>query len=95
MAQYRTGAHREAVATMERRAALRNGPTASDFAVFAMARQRLGESEAARDALARLRTEMKKPANAESAELNALLREAEALVAGGAGEPASGVAGRR
>jgi hypothetical protein len=88
MAQFRTGAFREAVATMERRAAARNGPTASDFAVFAMARQRLGESEAARDALERLRTEMKKPANAANAELNALLREAEALVAGGAGKPA-------
>lgn len=75
------------------RAALHNGPTASDFAVFAMARQRLGEPEAARDALERLRTEMKKPANAGNAELNALLREAEALLAGGAGRPPSEGAG--
>ena len=81
VAQYRTGAYREAIATMERRVAMGGGPTASDFAVLAMARQRLGENQAAREALERLRAEMKKAANADDKDLLAFLREAEALVA--------------
>lgn len=47
-----------------------------------------------RDVLAPLRTKMKMPANAGNAELNALLREAEALGAGSAGTPASAAAKR-
>lgn len=94
-AHLRTGACREAIASMERRSALRNGPTASDFAVFAMARYRLGEHEAARDALEKLRTEMKKPASAKNEELQDLLREAEALVGDDAGKPAVASAGRK
>jgi hypothetical protein len=94
VAQYRTGAYRDAMTTMERRAAMRNGPTASDFAVFAMAHQRLGEAQAARDALERLRAEMKKPDNASDDDLMAFLREAEVLIAGGGATPVAAGAGR-
>jgi WD40 repeat protein len=85
VAQFRTGAYREAIATMDRRSALRNGPTATDLAVCAMAHEKLGKHDAARDAIEKLRAEMKKPANQKNEELQSLLREAEALVAGRSG----------
>ena len=89
VAQYRTGAYREAIATMERRVAMRGRPTASDFAVFAMSRQRLGEAQGASDALEKLRVEMEQPDNASDDDLMAFFRETEALVTGLGAKPAA------
>jgi hypothetical protein len=90
VAHYRTGAYRDAVATLEKCAGLRKEPNAVDLAFLAMARQKLGDASAARDALEKLRTEMKKPDNAKNKELQGFLREAEALVAAAGGKPAAG-----
>jgi tetratricopeptide (TPR) repeat protein len=95
VSQYRTGAYREAVATLEKGAALRDKPGAADLAFLAMTKQKLGDTSAARDALERLRTEMKKPDNAKEEELQGFLREAEALVLGVGGKPAAPEPGRK
>jgi WD40 repeat protein len=79
VAQYRSGAYREAVATLEKGAALQGKPGAADLAFLAMAHQRLGRRDAALAALEKLRAEMKKPDNASDEGLMAFLREAEAL----------------
>ena len=80
VAQYRAGAFREAVASLERSAALRGTSGLPDLAFLSMARQRLGLVDAARDALEKLRAEMRKPDNAADKDLQVFLREAEALV---------------
>jgi WD40 repeat protein len=95
VAQYRTGAYREAVATLEKCAGLRKEPNAADLAFLAMARQKLGDTATARDVLEKLRALMKQPDNAQNKELQGFLREAEALIAGGAVTPASAAAGRK
>ena len=81
--------------TLEKCAALRGKPGASDLAFLAMARQKLGETAIARDVLEKLRALMKQPDNAQNKELQGFLREAEALIAGGAVTPASAAAGRK
>ena len=84
VAQYRTGKYAEAVATLEsadRLNARAHGGFSppQDAAVLALAHHRLGETEAARVALSRLRQSMKKPKWLKNEEAQALLREAELL----------------
>ena len=68
---------------------MRSAPNAADQAFLAMAHQKLGETAPAREALDRLRVEMKKPNNASDKELAGFLREAEALIGGAGGTPAA------
>jgi WD40 repeat protein/serine/threonine protein kinase len=89
VAQYRAGEWKAALATLERAAAMRERPSTADLTFLAMAHQRLGDVDAARIALGKLRAEMARPYNAKSAELQALQREAEALIAGGGAKPAA------
>jgi len=83
------GVDREAVTILERSASMRRAPSAPDTVFLAMAHQRLGEAAVARAALARVRVAMRSPANAESDELQAFLREAEALTGGAVAKPAA------
>jgi WD40 repeat protein len=88
--QYRTGAWKAALLTLQRAEAARNDPSASDMVFTAMARAKLGDLAAARVAFDQLRAEMKKPDfdHANDEELLGFVREAEALIAGTA-SPAS------
>jgi hypothetical protein len=94
LAHYRAGEWQAAIVAFERYAMLQPPARPEDLAFVSMAHQRLGHVDAARDALGKLRAEMARPYNAKSEWLQALLREAEALVAGAAERPAGAGAGR-
>src|SRR5262249_50517769 len=81
VAQYRIGPYREALATLTRSDTLEGGEPAN-LAFLALARQRLGQPEEARQLLARLRAVMKKTPSFETgpSEAASFLREAEALI---------------
>jgi predicted Ser/Thr protein kinase len=81
VAQYRVGLYREALATLTRSNTLNGGRIPADLAFLAMAQQRLGQVEAARQTLTHLRAAMKVPAPNRNAEDDAaFLCEAEALI---------------
>ena len=79
MAQYRSGLVAEALATLTRSNALNKENEPADLAFLALAQHRLGQSEKARDTLARLREVMKDPQRAGNPEAQAFLREAETI----------------
>jgi tetratricopeptide (TPR) repeat protein len=85
VAQYRAGAYRDAVATLEKSSGMRRAPSPADLAFLAMARFRLGQAQAARAALEKLEAEMKNSNNADEAELQSFLREAQELIEGTGG----------
>jgi hypothetical protein len=81
VAQYRVGRYGDAVATLTRSDTLNGGQLPADLAFLAMAQQRLGQSDAARQTLARLRAAMKSPPpNHDAKENAAFLREAEVVI---------------
>jgi hypothetical protein len=79
VAQYRLGRFAEAAETLARARPL-NQDDPSDLAFLAMARHRLGQSEAARTDLAALREAMKQARWSKDAEAKAFLAAAEALI---------------
>jgi hypothetical protein len=79
VAQYRCGLTAEALATLSRSNVLQQGQQPSDLAFLALVHYRLGQSEKARDTLARLREVMKDPDWAGNPDARALLREAETI----------------
>jgi hypothetical protein len=81
VAQYRAGQSEKALATLSRSNELNFNRDPADLAFLAMAQQRLGEVEAARQTLTRLRAVMKAPARgANTEDAAAFLHEAEALI---------------
>jgi WD40 repeat protein/tRNA A-37 threonylcarbamoyl transferase component Bud32 len=79
--QYRVGLYPEALATLTRSDTLNGGRYPADLAFLAMAQQRLGQVEAARRTLTRLRATMKAPAPNTNAEEDAAFHsEAEAVI---------------
>jgi hypothetical protein len=64
---------------------MRRAPSPADLAFLAMARFRLGQAQAARAALEKLEAEMKNSNNADEAELQSFLREAQELIEGTGG----------
>jgi hypothetical protein len=79
VAQYRCGLTAEALATLSRSNVLQGGKHPSDLAFLALVHYRMGQSEKARDTLARLRNEMKDRQWAGDPEKRAFLREAETI----------------
>jgi WD40 repeat protein len=77
VAQYRAGRYRQALATLTQSCALNGGSYPGDLTFLAMTRQRLGQSEQARQVLAQLRAVMSKVPQGADAESTAFLREAE------------------
>ena len=78
MAQYRCGLMAEAVATLTRSNDLNTEQQPADLAFLALAQNRLGQSENARDTLARLRKMMRPPRGPGSGGAG-LSREAETI----------------
>jgi hypothetical protein len=87
VAQYRAGAYRDAVATLEKSNGMRRTPSPAALAFLVMARFRLGQAQAARDALEKLEAEMKNSNNADDAETQSFLHEARELIEGTGGGP--------
>jgi WD40 repeat protein/tRNA A-37 threonylcarbamoyl transferase component Bud32 len=91
MAQYRLGKYKEALATLthadELNRVAQGGPAPADLALLAMTRFRMGEKGRAQASLDSLRETMQKPNWARNEEAHALLKEAEALLAGQAPQP--------
>ena len=87
VAQYRAGAYRDAVATLEKSGGRLRAPSPADLAFLAMARFRLGQAQAARDALEKLEAEMKNSNSADDAETQSFLHEARELIEGTRGGP--------
>jgi tRNA A-37 threonylcarbamoyl transferase component Bud32 len=91
VALYRLGRYREALATLSEADRLTSAnlktSTPADLAFLAMSHHQLGHEEHAVADLRRLREMLKEPAAATSAENQAFLREAEALIEGRAGGP--------
>ena len=81
VAQYRTGAYQQALATLTSSDKLRGGHP-EDVAFLAMALHQLGRTDEAKAALERLRTLMQDPNRAYNEESQGFLREAEALIEG-------------
>jgi hypothetical protein len=79
VAQYRCGLLAEALRSLTRSNELQLGILPGDLAFLALAQHRLGQSEKARDTLARLRQVMKDPHHAGNREAHAFLREAETI----------------
>jgi eukaryotic-like serine/threonine-protein kinase len=77
--QYRCGLMSEALATLTRSDDLYKRNKPADLAFLALTQQRLGQSDKARDTLARLRAVMKDPRRAENPAAEAFLREAETI----------------
>ncbi len=88
VAQYRVGRYSDALATLTRSqqmsAAQGNSELPADLAFLAMAEERLGHHAQAVAYLGRLREALKKPAHARNSEGRGFLREAEAIIEGGA-----------
>jgi hypothetical protein len=86
VAQYRTGKHAEALATLTRSEPLNTqqykGSIPADLAFLAMAHFQLGQKEQAARVLSRLRERMNDPQWANDADSRAFLQEAEALLEG-------------
>jgi hypothetical protein len=81
VAQYRAGQSEKALATLSRSNQLNGNREPADLAFLAMAQQRLGEVEAARQTITRLRAVVKAPARGANTEEDAaFLHEAEALI---------------
>jgi hypothetical protein len=79
VAQYRCGLMAEALETLTRTNTLNKEKEPSDLAFLALVHHRLGQSDKARDTLARLRQVMKDLQQAENQESQAFLREAETI----------------
>ena len=79
VAQYRTGRHAQAVATLARADGLNKG-TPADLAFLAMAHRRLGQMEQARALLALIRETLRQPRWETDEEARSFLREAEDLI---------------
>jgi tetratricopeptide (TPR) repeat protein len=86
VAQYRVRQYKKALSTLTRSNQLNGNRQPADLAFLAMALHRLGRSEASRTTLSHLRAVLRDSQAAASAESEALLREAEAVLAGPAGE---------
>jgi hypothetical protein len=88
VSQYRAGRYADALATLTRSQQMNAGPDSAshvaDLAFLAMTEERLGHHSQAVTYLGRLREELKKPAHAKNTEDRDFLREAEALIEGGA-----------
>jgi hypothetical protein len=88
VAQYRAGRYPDALATLTRSQQMNAGPAnaarVADLAFLALTEERLGHHAQAVAYLGRLRDELKKPAHARNTEGQDFLREAEALIEGGA-----------
>ena len=82
IAQYRTGAYEDALATLVRADKL-NGGIPADVAFIAMTHHQLEHAEEARAALDRLRMLIQDPKYADRQEAQAFLGEAESLITGG------------
>src|SRR5262249_39833044 len=93
VAQYRVGQYPEALETLTRADRLNGAhsktPQPPDLAFLALTQHQLGQEEQAQATLARLREALQLPRWAKAAEAHALLREAEALLAGPATIPPS------
>jgi hypothetical protein len=81
LAQYRSGKYQEALATDEKSVTKGGSAKPSDLAITAMCQSKLGRTDDARATLQKLRDSMRNPENAKDQEDQALLKEAEALVA--------------
>jgi hypothetical protein len=79
VAEYRAGLMAEALATLSRSSEGNENSYPGDLAFLALAHQRLGQFEKARQTLARLREVMKHPGLAADPESQSFLREAEAI----------------
>jgi WD40 repeat protein/serine/threonine protein kinase len=79
ISQYRTGAYREALASLDQAAKMRVQPTATNVAFLAMTYSRLGEKDRARTALARARS-LLQGGEVEDENLRSILQEAESVV---------------
>jgi Flp pilus assembly protein TadD len=83
VAQYRAGRFAEALVTLtksDKLNATKDGPHRADLAFLAMAQHRLGKKDEAKATLGRLREVMKERAQANDAEAQGFLREAEELI---------------
>ncbi len=91
MAQYRLGKYHEALTTLTRANQLNQtdhgGHAPADLAFLTMARYQIGQQDQARAILNQLRETMQKPNSARDEEVQSLLKEAEALLAGRALQP--------
>jgi hypothetical protein len=86
VAQYRVGLYHEALTTLTRSNILQGDREPADLAFLAMALHRLGRTATSRTTLNHLREILRNPQAAASAENQAFLREAEAVLAGPTGE---------
>jgi serine/threonine protein kinase len=88
VSHYRLGDYAKALEALEQAEKLdaASGPYPAALAFLAMAHQRLGHKQQTQATLTRLREVMKRPAWANSAEAEGLLREAEELIEGKAGD---------
>jgi tetratricopeptide (TPR) repeat protein len=86
VAQYRVGLYHEALATLTRSNILQGDREPADLAFLAMSLHRLGRTATSRTTLNHLREILRDSQAAASAENQAFLREAEAVLAGPTGE---------
>jgi hypothetical protein len=86
VAQYRAVQYERALSTLMRSNQLNGNRQPADLAFLVMALHRLGRTETSRETLSHLREIMRDSQAAASAENQAPLREAEAVLAGPAGE---------